>query len=63
MNKAANRLSLTLLITALLIASSILVLAKVPPFIGDIPLLGFVGYVLAMVLGLLLAISILFRSR
>lgn len=62
-SQASNRTSLTILIAALLISASLVTLAEVPPKFGSIPLLGFIGYLLAMILSLILAISILFRSR
>lgn len=58
MDRVANRTSLTLIISALLVSSSVIVLAKVPPFVGNIPLLAFVGYVIALVLSFMLVISI-----
>jgi hypothetical protein len=39
----------------------VIVLSKVPPLVGNIPLLGFAGYILALILGLLLVISIVRR--
>ena len=63
MGRVANRVLLALLIAALLISSSVVVLAKVPPLVSNIPLLGFIGYVLAGILSLMLAASIWFRSR
>lgn len=62
MERASNRLSLTIVIAALLVSSSVIVLARVPPFVGNVSLLGFIGYMAALVFGLMLAISILFRS-
>ena len=61
-NRAANRLALTFLISAILIASSMVVLAQVPPFVGSIPLLAFIGYLFALLLSIALALSIWFRS-
>jgi ubiquinone biosynthesis protein len=57
MDQVADRTSLTIIIGTLLIASSVAVLAKVPPFVGSIPLLGFIGYVIAVILSFMLAIS------
>ena len=61
MDRVPNRTSLTIIIAALLISSSVIVLAKVPPFVGDIPLLGFIGYIISFILGFLLVISIMRR--
>jgi ubiquinone biosynthesis protein len=60
-DRAANRTSLTIIIAALLGSSSVIVLAKVPPFVGNIPLLGFIGYILAVILGFVLVVSIVRR--
>jgi len=62
MDRIANRTALTIIIAALLISSSMLILAKVPPFIGSIPLLGFIGYMAAIVLSVLLIIAVLRRK-
>ncbi|MBI4188445.1 MAG: AarF/ABC1/UbiB kinase family protein [Chloroflexi bacterium] len=61
MDRVANRTSLTIIIAALLVSSSVIVLAKVPPFVGNIPLLGFIGYIIAVILGSMLVISIVRR--
>jgi ubiquinone biosynthesis protein len=63
MDRMSNRGSLTNIIVALLISSSLIVLAKIPPFIGNIALLGFIGYVFASILGLVLIASVLLRGR
>ncbi len=62
MERIANRTSLTILIAALLISSSMLTLAKVPPFIGSFPLFGFIGYIAAIVLSILLIIAVVRRK-
>ena len=62
MERMANRSSLTNIIVALLVSSSVVTLAKIPPFIGGISALGFIGYLIAAILGLMLIISS-YRSR
>ena len=62
MDRIANRTALTIILAALLISSSMLILAKVPPFIGSIPLLGFIGYMAAIVLSVLLIIAVVRRK-
>ena len=57
-DRLANTMSLTIIIAALLMSSSVVVLAKVPPFVGNIPALGFFGYLIALVLGIMLVVSI-----
>ena len=60
-DRLAKRMSLTIIIAALLISSSVVVLAKVPPFVGNIPVIGFIGYMISIVLSLLLIVSVLSR--
>jgi ubiquinone biosynthesis protein len=62
MDRVAHRIPLTILIAALLLSSSVLVLAQVPPFVGSIPLLALIGYIIAGILGFILAIYIIRRS-
>jgi len=61
MDRIAHRIPLTILIAALLLSSSVLVLAQVPPFVGGIPLLALIGYIIAGILGFILAIYIIRR--
>jgi ubiquinone biosynthesis protein len=61
MDRVANRTSLTIIIAGLLLSSSVIVLAKVPPFVGEIPLVGFIGYIIAVILGFMLVVSIMRR--
>jgi ubiquinone biosynthesis protein len=61
-DRLAHRIPLTILIAALLLSSSVLVLAQVPPFIGGIPLLALVGYVIAAILGFILVMYIIRHS-
>jgi ubiquinone biosynthesis protein len=63
METMANRQSLTNIIVALLISSSVVVLARVPPFVGGISLLGFIGYIIALILGLILIYSVTLGRR
>ncbi len=60
-DRLAKRMSLTILIAALLMSSAVVTLAHVPPFVGSIPLLGFLGYMLAIVLGIILTVSMMRR--
>ena len=49
MDGIQNRASLTNIIVALLVSSSVIVLAKIPLFIFGISLLSFVGYLIAII--------------
>jgi ubiquinone biosynthesis protein len=55
----SNRLSISLIITALIIGSSMVIQTNMKPHLLGIPLLGFLGYIVAGVLGLWLVFSIL----
>ncbi|MFP4021799.1 MAG: ABC1 kinase family protein [Halanaerobium sp.] len=57
----SNRLSMSMIIASLIIGSTLLIQTNMEPRIFNIPLLGFIGYSFAGILGLLLVISI-FRS-
>ena len=59
---AANRLVFAIVLAALLIASSLVVLADVPPKWHDVPVIGLAGYLLAAVIGFGLLWSILRRG-
>ena len=61
MDRVAHRIPLAILIAALLLSSSVLVLAQVPPLMGGIPLLALIGYIVAAILGFILAIYIIRR--
>jgi ubiquinone biosynthesis protein len=63
MERMSNRGSLTNIIVALLISSSVVVLAKVPPFVGSISLISVVIYMIAIILGVVLIVNIIFRGR
>ncbi|APQ16158.1 ABC1 kinase family protein [Maribacter hydrothermalis] len=61
-SKAVNRLVFAVIIAALSIGSSLLVMAKMPPLINGIPVLGGIGFVLSALLGFYIVISI-FRNN
>jgi len=57
MSQITNRMSLTIIIAALLISSSVVVLADIPPSVANIPLLALIGYIIAVILSFILALS------
>ncbi len=59
METVSNRIAFTLLLTALILGSSLLVIADVPPHINHVPVLRFVGFLLSGLLALRLIISIM----
>lgn len=62
LDRASNRLALSIILAATVIASSLVMMAKIgPTIIHDISILGIVGYLFATIMGLWLAFGI-FRS-
>lgn len=61
-DRASNRLSFSMIISALIIGSSFIILSNKGPFIFNYPVLGIFGYLVAAVLGLWLVISIIRRG-
>jgi len=59
LDRASNRLSFSLIIAAIVIASSIIVVSHTGPQIDEIPVLGLIGYGVAAFLGLWWAVGIL----
>ena len=63
LDKSSNRLSFSLLIAALIVGSSIVMQTDKGPLLFGFPVLGILGYSIAAVLGLWLAIGILRSGR
>jgi len=61
--KSANRLSISVITSAILIGSALLLLAKTPPLFFGIPILGLVGFVTAVGMGIVLIRSIYRKGR
>ena len=61
--KSANRLSISVIISAILIGSALLLLAKTPPLLYGIPVLGLAGFVTAVGMGIVLIRSIYKKGR
>ncbi len=61
--KSFNRLSISIIIAAFLIGSSLLSYAKMPPLIFGIPIFGLVGFLIALVMGVILIASIYKRGK
>lgn len=60
---ASNRLSISMIISALIVGSSMIIQSEVEPLVRGVPVLGFIGYTLAGIMGLWLVISILRSGR
>jgi hypothetical protein len=41
----------------------VVVLAKIPPFVGNLSLLGFIGYMFAAILAIILIFNVIFSGR
>jgi ubiquinone biosynthesis protein len=63
MDRSSNRLSFAIVIAATVIASAVMVHARVGPTVADYPVLGVIGFVIAAVLGMGLAVGILRSGR
>jgi len=61
--KSSNRVSFSLVISALIIGSSLIIMANKGPLVYGFPVLGILGFIFAGILGLGLAIAILRSGR
>ena len=63
LEKSSNRLAFSILVAAIIVASSLILSAKIGPMWGNVSLLGLAGYALAALLGFWLLIAILRSGR
>lgn len=63
LNIIANRLSFSIIVAGILIASSLVMQTKIGPFLWGYPIFGIVGYILAGIMGFWLLISIIRSGR
>jgi ubiquinone biosynthesis protein len=63
LNIIANRLSFSIIVAAILVASSLVMQTNIGPFLWGYPIFGIVGYVLAGIMGFWLLISIIRSGR
>ena len=56
---ASNKITLGIVIGCLIVGSSLVITTKVPPLLFDIPVIGWVGYVMSMLLGMWVAFDII----
>ena len=61
--KSFNRLSIAIIIAAVLIGSSLLSFAKMPPLVFGIPIFGLIGFMIALLMGTVLIVSIYRRGK
>ncbi len=62
-DRTSNRISFSIVLAALIVASSLIVLSGVPPKWHEIPIIGLTGFVVAGFMGFWLLISMLRRGR
>ncbi|GJM61581.1 ABC1 kinase family protein [Persicobacter diffluens] len=62
-DSATNRISLAIITAAIIIGSSVIIFAQIPPLIYDIPILGFIGFFLSSILGFYMILTILRNQR
>lgn len=62
-SRIANRLTMSVIVAGLFIGSSVVYYARIQPVIFGIPIIGFVGYLVAFVLGVWVAHDILRENR
>lgn len=61
--KSFNRLAIAVIIASILIGSSLVLLAKTPPLIYEMPVLGIIGFSIAFLMGIILIYSIYKRGK
>ncbi len=61
LDRISNRLAFAIIAAALIVGSALITIANIPPFILGIPVIGFLGFLIAGFMGLWLLIAI-FRS-
>ena len=62
-DRISNRVSFSIVLAALIVASSLIVLSGVPPTWHEIPIIGLTGFIVAGIMGFWLLISMLRRGR
>lgn len=63
LSRIANRLTMSVIVAGLFIGSSVVYYARIQPVIFGIPVIGFVGYLVAFVLGVWVAQDVIRESR
>jgi ubiquinone biosynthesis protein len=60
-DKVGFRMVFGLVLAAVLVSSSLVVLAGVGPMIGDIPIFGFIGFGIGLAMGVMFLFSAIFK--
>ena len=63
LSRIANRLTMSVIVAGLFIGSSVVYYARIQPVIFGIPIIGFLGYLAAFVLGVWVAVDIIRESH
>jgi ubiquinone biosynthesis protein len=63
LDKVSNRIAFSVIIAALIVGSSIVMQTNKGPLLFGFPVFGFIGYIIAGIMGLWLAIAILRSGR
>ena len=63
LSRIANRLTMSVIVAGLFIGSSVVYYARIQPVIFGIPIIGFLGYLVAFILGVWVAQDIIRESR
>lgn len=64
LDRSSNRLALSIILAATVIASSLVMMARIGPIVmGDVPLFGILGYMFSSIMGIWLAIGIMRSGR
>lgn len=61
--RIANRLSFAIVVGSLIVGSSVIVHSRIPPTLGEIPIVGLAGYIVAGVMGMMLLVAIIRHGR
>ncbi len=59
LDRVSHHIALTLLLSSLLLASSLIILARIPPMVGEVSIIGMVGFIISGIMVIILLISIL----
>ncbi|GBC62837.1 ABC transporter [Desulfonema ishimotonii] len=62
-DRISNKLSIAIIVAALIIGSSIVIIARIPPLFYDISLIGIIVFVAAVIMGIWLMIEIIRKGR
>ena len=63
LSRIANRLTMSVIVAGLFIGSSVVYYARIQPVIFGIPIIGFIGYLVAFILGVWVAHDVIRESR